>query len=62
MSESVTDDQIEILSSQCDATRSEQFCDYIVLDSVNMASMDKDSILDQLYTKSNMFAVLPRGL
>ena len=49
MSESVTDDQIGILSSQCDATRSEQFCDYIVLDSVNMASMDKDSILIQIY-------------
>ena len=62
MSESVTDDQIWILSSQCDATRSEQFGDYVVLDIVNMASMDKDSILDQLNTKSNMFAVLPRGL
>ena len=31
-----------------------RICDYVVLDSVNMASGDKDIILDQIYEKANM--------
>ena len=36
---------------QCHAFRWEQFCTYVVLDRVNMASRDENSILDQIYEK-----------
>ena len=46
---------------QCDATRWEQFCGDVFLDSFNKASRDEDKILDQIYRSmccSNFFKIM----
>ena len=42
---------------QCDAIRSEQFFEDVVLDRFNMAYRDEDIILDQIY-KNQIFWIL----
>ena len=45
------------MEEQGDAVRWEQFYGYVVLDSVNMASGDDDSISYQIFEEQNIFRI-----